>query len=256
MRKRKVPDIQALIFDLDGTAIPVSQNGMPSNYVKKNVALASEKIMVSVATGRSLYFCSYILDELEIRDVSILTGGAEIYDPVSKKYVWRQTLSKETIREVVGVLKKFSHPISDNTKANTMYSIDDYEPGEDITIMLLLGIPELDAQRICDVVTAVPGAEAHFMSSWTKGLCDVHITNELATKKHAMQALIAHEKLNHEHVMVVGDGGNDLPLFELAGWRVAMGNAHEKLKKAADWIAPNIDNDGLAVAIEKFILNK
>lgn len=56
--------------------------------------------------------------------------------------------------------------------------------------------------------------------------------------------------------MVVGDGGNDLPLFELAGFKVAMGNAEEVLKKQADWIAPSVDEDGLAVAIKKFILKQ
>ena len=55
--------------------------------------------------------------------------------------------------------------------------------------------------------------------------------------------------------MVVGDGNNDLPLFELAGWKVAMGNGADVLKEAADWIAPSVDEDGLAVAIERFILN-
>jgi len=56
------------------------------------------------------------------------------------------------------------------------------------------------------------------------------------------------------HTMVVGDSGNDLPLFERAGLKIAMGNGTKELKKRADWIAPTQEEDGLAVAIRKYIL--
>jgi hydroxymethylpyrimidine pyrophosphatase-like HAD family hydrolase len=52
----------------------------------------------------------------------------------------------------------------------------------------------------------------------------------------------------------VGDGHNDLPLFEACGFRVAMGNADEELKKLADYIAPSVEDDGIVDVIEKFIL--
>jgi hydroxymethylpyrimidine pyrophosphatase-like HAD family hydrolase len=52
----------------------------------------------------------------------------------------------------------------------------------------------------------------------------------------------------------VGDGYNDFPLLEACGLKVAMGNALEDLKGIADYIAPSVDEDGVANVIEKFIL--
>ena len=55
-------------------------------------------------------------------------------------------------------------------------------------------------------------------------------------------------------VIAIGDSFNDLPVFQIAGLSIAMGNASDSLKELADWVAPSVENDGVAVAIEKFIL--
>ena len=46
---------------------------------------------------------------------------------------------------------------------------------------------------------------------------------------------------------------NDIELFEAAGTSVAMGNGVEAVKKAADYVTETVDNDGAALAIEKFV---
>ena len=55
-------------------------------------------------------------------------------------------------------------------------------------------------------------------------------------------------------VIAVGDNFNDLEMIEIAGLGIAMGNAPDAVKKRSDWIAPSVDDDGLAVAIERFAL--
>ena len=50
------------------------------------------------------------------------------------------------------------------------------------------------------------------------------------------------------------DSYNDLPLLEVCGLRIVMGDAPDELKAIADYVAPSIDEDGLAVAIEEFVL--
>ncbi len=51
-----------------------------------------------------------------------------------------------------------------------------------------------------------------------------------------------------------GDSYNDLPLLQACGLAIAMGDAPEELKAIADYIAPSAEEDGLAVAIEEYIL--
>ena len=64
--------------------------------------------------------------------------------------------------------------------------------------------------------------------------------------------------LTNEPILAIGDGENDIALFELIenGVRVAMGNACDALKERADWIAPPVEEDGFAVAMQYFGLTK
>ncbi len=57
-----------------------------------------------------------------------------------------------------------------------------------------------------------------------------------------------------QQVMAIGDNCNDLEMLQSVGIGVAMGDAPEIVKAAADWIAPNVEADGAAIAIEKFLL--
>ena len=53
--------------------------------------------------------------------------------------------------------------------------------------------------------------------------------------------------------MAIGDNNNDLGTIEFAGLGIAMGNASDDVKRAADHITSDNDNDGVAEAIYKFI---
>ena len=57
-----------------------------------------------------------------------------------------------------------------------------------------------------------------------------------------------------ENILAIGDNYNDVEMIAYAGIGVAMGNAPADVQSIANWIAPNVDADGVAVAIEKFIL--
>ena len=54
----------------------------------------------------------------------------------------------------------------------------------------------------------------------------------------------------------IGDGNNDKPWLLMCGLKVTMGNAVPELKAIADYIAPGVENDGVADVIEKFVLSK
>ena len=55
--------------------------------------------------------------------------------------------------------------------------------------------------------------------------------------------------------MAIGDGSNDLSMIQAAGVGVAMENAMEMLKEQADYITASNEQDGVAAAIEHFILS-
>lgn len=66
--------------------------------------------------------------------------------------------------------------------------------------------------------------------------------------------LAEHLGVERAQVMAVGDQDNDVPMLAWAGLGVAVGNASPDCKAVADWVAPPLEEDGAAAAIERFVL--
>lgn len=59
-----------------------------------------------------------------------------------------------------------------------------------------------------------------------------------------------------EEICAVGDDVNDIPMFELAGLAVAMGNAQAEAKAAADWVVSSHDEHGLVEVVERLLAER
>ena len=74
-------------------------------------------------------------------------------------------------------------------------------------------------------------------------------------KGTAMHRVCEIYSINPENTMAFGDHELDIPLIKEAGFGIAMGNAVEKLKAVADYVTLSNEEDGVAYAIKKFILD-
>ena len=75
-----------------------------------------------------------------------------------------------------------------------------------------------------------------------------------ASKGNGLKALVEYLGLNREEVMAVGDNGNDVSMFRIAGASVAVGNALPEVQAAATYIADTNDNDGAAKTLAALFL--
>ena len=75
------------------------------------------------------------------------------------------------------------------------------------------------------------------------------------TKAFALERLAKQLDVNPQEIMAIGDANNDIEMLEYAGLGVAMGNASDYVKGLADAITDSCEENGVATAIEKFILN-
>lgn len=80
------------------------------------------------------------------------------------------------------------------------------------------------------------------------------VTNPTADKGHAVRAFAAHWSIPLEEVAVLGDMANDIPMFEVAGFSIAMGNAPPEVQARANATTAGNDEDGWAKAIDAFVL--
>lgn len=75
-------------------------------------------------------------------------------------------------------------------------------------------------------------------------------------KGSGLSWLAAQLGITRDAVLAVGDQENDVPMLQWAGIGVAMGNAPEHVQAVADWVAPSLEDDGVAVALERFVLQE
>ena len=80
----------------------------------------------------------------------------------------------------------------------------------------------------------------------------LEITDRKTDKGAAFEFLCGKLGIKKENTAAFGDNSNDLPLLKAAGTFIAMGNAPQELKNAADYAADTNDNDGVAKILNKF----
>ena len=245
---------KALIVDVDGTLIPNKRDGMPSQRVTEAIAKASKLIHIGVATSRPYFMLSHIFDHLKLSGPSIINGGAQIIDSKSQKSLWGKTIDAQDFHTVKRILKdiNISFFVRDGDKDIT--DLTTYTPRK----LFCIGALELSpktANYVIDKVSHIPTIAVHKVPDWKKGKYSIIISHVYATKQHGILEIAKILDINIHEIIAVGDGGNDMPLLMACGLKVAMGNAVGDLKAIADYIAPPVEEDGVADVIEKFVLN-
>jgi Cof subfamily protein (haloacid dehalogenase superfamily) len=82
------------------------------------------------------------------------------------------------------------------------------------------------------------------------------ITHPLANKGTALVELAKLSGIPLVEIATIGDGGNDIAMFERSALSIAMGNASARVRHAADFVAGSNSEDGFADAIKRFILKR
>ena len=73
------------------------------------------------------------------------------------------------------------------------------------------------------------------------------------SKARGMEAICHHYGIRQEETIAFGDGANDIEMLDWANIGIAMGNADEKVKKHADLITTDVDNEGIENAVNKLL---
>lgn len=84
----------------------------------------------------------------------------------------------------------------------------------------------------------------------------LEVMNDEANKGEALKVVADHYDIKREEVLALGDSYNDLAMIEWAGTGVAMGNARDAVKQAADFVTLSNEEEGVAEALHRFILNQ
>ncbi len=250
---------KAIIFDLDGTAVDTPGVRLPSKRTVAAMRKAETGYYLCAATGRSQPFAAEVLEALELKDPAVIASGTQIYNPLSKKIIWQSNIEPEDVEKIIKILQ------ADNTSRilHNSYSYEDYferkgtPPAEfkPTGPVHLIEYPFVEAKRgpsILEQLKQIEGIASVMMHSMTgeEGFVDILITNANATKEHAIAELLHIINVDRKNTIGIGDGHNDLHLFNGVDYKVAMGNAVPEVKAAADLVINSVEKDGLAEYLE------
>jgi Cof subfamily protein (haloacid dehalogenase superfamily) len=118
------------------------------------------------------------------------------------------------------------------------------------TKMVIVRLPTVEPGLIPALSTRFDGKLS--VSSSVPQYCEM--INPAVDKGKALHALARRLGLSPGEVAAIGDGDNDITLLRAAGVSFAMGNATERLKAQATHVVGSVEEDGVAEAIERYIL--
>jgi Cof subfamily protein (haloacid dehalogenase superfamily) len=269
--------IQLLVLDIDGTI--AGHDNQVSDTVKQAITEVQAKgIQVAIATGRM--YCSALRFHQEIKSTLPLAAyqGAWIQDPSNQKIHRHFAVSREITHQL---LDYFEQPELRSLLSVHFY-IKDQLYVREITPETqnyaercgVTPIPVGDLRQVlideptkvlalCDDENLITELLGNLRLQYTPA--ELYMTTSVATfleaanpfvNKGTAVRYIAEELLGLEsaNVMTIGDNFNDVEMLEYAGIGVAMGSAPEPVQAIANWVAPSVEADGTAVAIEKFLL--
>lgn len=252
---------KAIMLDIDGTVIPYSYDSLSSKRVIEAVEKAKAFVSVCIVTGRSYIATKIILESFDIHTgYAVVDGGAFVVDLESKKTIYEKFLTKDDLRKIAEVFEKEKVVFYLKDRESFAGKRDYYEPykkGQVLTDVSMIFTDELfSLERTHAIMKKLSSPTTTIFRSKHKdpNKYSFNITHVKATKMHGIAIIAKMLKLKKEEIIGVGDGYNDYPLLMGSGLKVAMGNAVNDLKEIADFVAPSVEDDGVAVTIEKFIL--
>jgi Cof subfamily protein (haloacid dehalogenase superfamily) len=270
-------EIKLLILDIDGT-IAGSSNQV-SHRVKQAIKAAQDGgIKVGIATGRMYKSALRFHHEIGADLPLIAYQGAWIQDPASGKTHRHLPVPLEIAKELIDY---FEQPHLLNRLSIHVYRDDClYVRGINADTELYVGRSGIDVSSVPDLRTVLTDHPTKILAmSEDTDLIEqlrldlrqrytpeeLHVTTSvpifLETTQSGVNKGTAIDYLTKdligiasENVLAIGDNYNDVEMIAYAGIGVAMGNAPADVQSLADWVAPDVDEDGVAVTIEKFIL--
>lgn len=244
---------KALFLDLDGTTVTMG-NTIVSRRVTQAILNADKEIRVCLATGRILHQVVPIVETLKLSGLCVIANGIQIYDPKMKRVINQIKIKTEDVPFVVGILEKYNLAVRYfDGKSDTLFQ--ENVPHNEVLSLYVESVDKKIAEKITHDLSFMPEVVTHQMIVHSDpNLVGLEVCHVSATKQHGIQEVAKRLNISTHEIIGIGDGYNDFPLLMACGMKVAMGNAVPELKAIADFIAPTVEDDGVATVIEKFIL--
>lgn len=256
---------KALFFDIDGTLVSFETHRIPSSTIEALEAARAKGLKIFIATGRPKAIINNLseLQDRNLIDGYITMNGAYCF--VGDEVIYKSTIPSDEVKAMAAYCEKKGvpcifveeHRISvcqpdemvrkifyDFLHVNTIPTVSFEEAASKEVIQMT---PFITEEQEKEVLPSIPTCE---IGRWYPAFADV--TAKGVTKQIGIDEIIRHFGIKLEETMAFGDGGNDITMLRHAAIGVAMGQANDDVKAAADYITSPIDEDGISKAMKHF----
>ncbi len=259
-----------IVSDIDGTIL--NEKCEYSPRVKDALDRAKDAgVKIVLATGRMFMGADPVRESLNLDTPVICYQGAMVRQ--GDNILYQNAVDNILAREIIEISRqrRFHLNLYNNDTLiveddNKQY-MKDYTQGRFTTYKVTESFDNIELQNVSKLLCITYNEDEIItlqreLSKQFEGRLAIvrshkyylEFTDIKATKGNAMNFLKNLWNIKTEEVFASGDQDNDYDLLKNAGVKIAMGNASEKLKTIADYICPTIHEDGLADAIERYVL--
>lgn len=273
--------IKMVALDLDGTTLNSKHELTDRTRIALETA-AEQGVYIVVSTGRSFNSLPPVIKTVKGLAFAITSNGSHINMVSTGESIYDDYIHPDNIERIIELADKHNcglevfvdgqayideatyNDIKENGSPfrNAEYVLWSRKPVSDIGDLLRENMHKIENCNFCfdgvehletarKDITGVPNAQV--TSSFANNL---EIGGSNTSKKTALIELMKRLGIDKSELMCCGDAPNDIQMLELAGIGVAMENGWGGIKDHADYVTASCDDDGVAKAIEKFVLKK
>lgn len=249
------------VFDLDGTMLNSEKEVLTSTHgVLEEIKKAGHEI--AIATGRNFTLSQKTIEETNINHYIVCNGSAGY---IQSKQFYINPLERKELDKLINIALEKEHHVIYQTPTDLKRHYKEISPrveesmnfikqpipdyGEDFKandeiVQLLLFINEEELKEYYQ------NKFQHLQFvRWYDNAVDV--IPERGSKWQTILRLSERLNIHEDNIVVFGDGNNDFEMISNAKVSIAMGNAHDYIKKEATFVAENNDNDGIEKVIKE-----
>ena len=252
--------IKAIFFDVDGTLLSHRLNDVPESTRRALRQLRSRGILTVVATGRHMMEYSKLPVSSIPFDGYLMLNGSLLLDEHQKAYAGTSIDEGEMkVLERIFKAKKIPFVLIGENDRYINYVDDTVVQTQASTKGTVPEVGSYSGQKVYQILAFVADHQKKLLdrfldecsvTSWHE--TGIDIIPKGSGKSSGIQQFLDLHGIRPEETMAFGDGENDIEMLTFVGIGVAMGNAGDAVKAAADYVTDDVDDDGIEKALRHF----
>ncbi|WP_240375036.1 Cof-type HAD-IIB family hydrolase [Bacillus piscicola] len=248
-----------VFFDIDGT-LYTEEMTLPTSAKEAIRELQEKGIHTAIATGRAPFMFETLRKELNI-DTFVSFNGS--YVVVDGKVIRKKPLDTNTIVSLQKTAEARKHPMVFLDHEKAAADIGDHGHIAESLGFLKVPYPPVskDFYKEHDIYQALLFCEAEEENNYVDQFDTLHfirwhprsldILPAGGSKAEGLRAVTDYLGYSMNETAAFGDALNDIEMLEEAGIGIAMGNAFQEVKQAADLVTSSVHENGVRTGLER-----